>query len=202
MSRMKLVLVSCMALCAMLAVVGTSGASAVEYLLASGGFPQNFKPALIQLSDASLLKGELLFVKTEIECKHVELVGGELASATESKAHIDYLECSVLKPSGCGVKEPIEVHLAGEPTGTAGTKFKPESGTAFVEIELTGCAVKGKYEVTGSQVCETENGSEQTLHEMACNESGNELKFGGTAAHYTSQALPLELESGVAFGQG
>lgn len=178
-------------------------ASAVEYLLEAGkSFPEMFWSTLIELTDASLFAGELLGIKIEIECKHVELVSGELVSATAFIANIDHLECVVLAPSGCGVHEPIEMHLKGQPVSTTGTMFEPQSGTTLAEIQLTVCMFKGKYKLTGSFVCDLDNGAQQTSHQMVCSASGNALLLGGSPAQYTSQELPLSLQSGATFGQG
>lgn len=202
MSRIKLVLFCGLALCAMLAVVGTSGASAAEFLLEAGkSFPQAFKASSITLSDASLFKSSLLGVKVEIECETVALVSGELASATDSTADIHYTSCKVILPTGCGVHEPIEVSLLGEPTSAEDVKFTPISGP-FVTIELTGCSVAGKYEVTGSQTCFVNSGTLAKLHELACEETGSELKFFTSSAKYESEPIDLELASGAEFGQG
>jgi hypothetical protein len=84
----------------------------------------------------------------------------------------------------CTVAEPVEFKTKGELIGTKGpveVELKPETGTLFTTLELTGasCALKGKYEVSGSQICSQPDGEAQNIdHELLCTESGGKLEIG------------------------
>ena len=97
--------------------------------------------------------------------------------------------------------EPIVVkfkdQLVGPEPGVE-DEFKPESGTTFTEISITGegCAVKvSKAKIIGTQTCKLP-GVETlaVVHEVGCTAAGSKLKLGSEAAEFTS-TQEIELKS-------
>lgn len=102
--------------------------------------------------------------------------------------------CSAVGLSACTVPN-ISAKFIDQLVGTQSApedEFKPTvAGGTFVTVELAGslCALKGKYEVKGTQICKLPSILEQLPeHTIECTEAGSHLTFGGESATFTSTA--------------
>jgi hypothetical protein len=84
----------------------------------------------------------------------------------------------------CGVKEPGIAEDKGQLIEHSIGEAKGELGGVkglYSEIEITGekCALKGKYKITGSQICAMPEAEfEKVLHHVICTPAGSKLVFG------------------------
>jgi hypothetical protein len=111
-------------------------------------------------STSSLLAGELAGIKIEIVCKKVSGTGTLVNEQSEAKTHaatgtmlINQTECTVMKPSGCTVKEPLTYDAKFAPYEKENEKGKemgleltPRVGTQMGSFTFEGkeCALGGK----------------------------------------------------------
>jgi hypothetical protein len=114
----------------------------------------------------TILKGSIFGIKSEITCQTVTGEGSLTNEEPESKVHqvkgsvkAKFTNCSVQKPAGCKVKEPISVNskVKGvEGIGTTGKQmgleFEPESGKVFSEVTLEGCIGAGTFKTEGTAI--------------------------------------------------
>ena len=113
----------------------------------------------------TILKGSIFGVKSEIVCKTVS-GEGTLTNEESGKEHkvsgtvtANFTSCTVNKPAGCKVKEPITttsstagVEELGAGKNEMGLEFKPTEGEVFSEVTLEGCLLAGKYKTTGTAI--------------------------------------------------
>ncbi len=138
-------------------------------------------------------------VKVVIECES-DVFKDTIEKEGKTTATVKWGGCTVWEIKAgkkthlttCKVTEPIEAKnlkdkLITGPGGVVEEEFEPEtSGGTFTTIEITGCALEGKYKVTGIQVCSLPNGEiEGYAHEIVCTPTGSKLKFGAESAAFT-----------------
>jgi hypothetical protein len=92
--------------------------------------------------------------------------------------------CKVAGHATCKVAEPITTVAIGGTLGTiaAGTAtatFKPEAGTEFAKVTISGCEQEAVIKVTGEQLCKVPAITTQAVeHEITCAASESNLKDG------------------------
>ena len=140
----------------------------------------------------SKLKGTLAGVETEVECTSTTGTGTLTNSATfvSGTGTITYGGCKVTKPAGqgCVVTSPGTITtetLAATTESLAANevKFKPNSGTKFATVPISGCetvSLNNNFPVTGSLIA-TASGATLTTTTAGV-EGQNTLKFGGNKA--------------------
>jgi len=143
-------------------------------------------------AEASILKGTLSGLETEIKCIGVHYLG--VATNTSVSWHgfevWVFTGCVVEKPAGRGCKvtggtvttKEVETSTVGQ-TGT-NVKVRPATGTEFAGVSLEGCLNNkpptAVYPVSGSLVAST-SGATATTTEASITSQGT-LTFGGNAA--------------------
>jgi hypothetical protein len=154
-------------------------------------------------STPTILKGSIFGVKSEIVCKTVS-GEGSLTNEESGKEHkvsgsvtASFTNCTVNKPAGCKVKEPItttsntvSVEGLGAGANEMGQEFKPTEGEVFSEVTLEGCLLAGKYKTTGTAIG-TGSGSPSAKFSGATNVFTNAmtketLKLAGNPAEISS----------------
>lgn len=115
-----------------------------------------------------------------------------VAALTADGVVITFTGCALLAPLSEKCKVPTELKtkaISGTFPSPSETKFKPESGEIFIEIDFTGekCpeTIAGEQPVKGEQTCT--NVSIETPakeHEQTCVESGSKLKLGKNEATF------------------
>ncbi len=139
-----------------------------------------------------VLKSAPLGIQNEITCTEMSS-NGATAENNEEGGKMDvkggaqktvFKNCTVNKPAGCTVAEPIETKpitsttedLAGE---VHRTKFTPVTGTEFVTITLSNCGLlNGGHTVNGTASSEGEGTTTQAF----TTSSGSSLTFFGATA--------------------
>jgi hypothetical protein len=170
-------------------------------------------------SSASILKGTIGMVTSEVKCEKGKLTGtiegGAAGNVGKSTATMTFEECKLVTPTNCelttktiGTSElKDELELTGSGTRIE-DRFEPKTGTTFASIGFEGkessCVIAHvgeeiKFAVSGSQVCEidtsnTEAETEATTHKMKCTNPVG-LKIGGNKAEMTSE-VNVKLKSG------
>ena len=171
-------------------------------------------------SGASILKGTIGSVTSEVKCEKGKLTGtiegGAAGTVGKSKATMTFEECAnssrqpiaKLTTKTIGTSElKDELELTGSGKRIEG-RFEPKTGNNFASIGIEGkessCVIahvaeEKQFTVSGSQVCEvdtnnTEAETEATTHKMKCTNPVG-LKIGGNKAEITSEAT-VKLTSG------
>jgi hypothetical protein len=140
---------------------------------------------------------EVASLGAKVECEVAESKGNFEPTSTSVKVrHLTITFKTGCKLKGlesvCKVTEPIttvviEGAVALSSSGTPTITFKPESGTEFSSVQVTGseCEPKGTIKVQGTQACVSPNietdAVEQTLE---CLKSGSSLVDGTKAAAF------------------
>jgi hypothetical protein len=188
MSKIRLALLGAGALL-MLSAIGSSSASAAHMFSVEGTEIKSAETAeVVGLYDR--IEMTVASTKVAFTCRE-NASPVKLETSGKSLGKLNYSDCALDEVTSkgiesllttCTVTEPIEFKTKGELIGTKGpveVELRPETGTLFTTLELTGasCALKGKYEVGGSQICSLP-GVEVTAddHEVACAESGSKLE--------------------------
>jgi len=171
-------------------------------------------------STPAILKGTLAGVKFETACTTVSGTGkstnkviAEVMQNEGTGLAIKYTGCTVNKPAGCKVKEPIEItgsSITVENLGVGktdmGVQFKPKAEKPFGEVTLEGteCALKGKsFAIEGTMIATGSRGSTESVTSSGAtlvftNEMTKEtLKFGGKEAEFSSTMTLNMKEEGV-----
>jgi hypothetical protein len=196
MSRLRLLLISALAVLAVGAVASAS---------ASAAFKKEFfveKAAVTSpvgvvggSSTTSKLEAKLFGVKVKIECASSTYTG-TIAAAGASTGAISFSGCTGKAGSKekCKVAEPIQSELKDqlvEVKKALQDEFSPAAGEDFVTITIEAesggpCTVAGSFEVTGTQNCELPGSTVEALeHEIVC-KPVKTLKLGGEEAKFTS----------------
>lgn len=225
MSRIKLILLSLLAVGAVSAL-GSASASA-----SCGGLPATHwvwcndaspmeelgtPPTLfLGLGGLQLLTGVITGVEAKFHCKDVH-VEGKLELLGAATFALTYLGCKQVMPSACKLAAAQETEiktatLTGQTEGALpggppkvlvkGAGAEEEFAT-LETLKPTGCNIPaGKYKVTGLQLVELpEPESMKVEHELvALAEEPSKLKLGGNEAFYVGSAK-VHLLNGLAFG--
>jgi hypothetical protein len=188
MSRMKVILLSLLAVFAVSAAASATASAAHVYLieqtelLSSEAIEDQGQNGKLE---ARIPNGPPVL----IQCQE-ELSSGTIKPKGESTFKNEYKNCYIIENSNgkkvflvnCEIKEPIIAegtdllieHSVDEFKGTGAEKL-------FTTIELTGtkCIIAGKYTVTGAQLCAIPEAEfEKVLHHLICTPAGSKLVFG------------------------
>lgn len=153
----------------LISVVATATASADQWLVNGASIATGGSAEVTFKSGASALISKVGGTEIVILCAK-DKGTGLLLPLGASNGTIEFTECKVDKPESCKVKEPIifkfkdQLILPAEKEMV--DEFKPEEGTTFVKITITGCALEGIYNVTGTQTTDLvteESKTEQKL---------------------------------------
>lgn len=208
MSRLRLVLLSVLAACAVSAV-GASSASALEFYNASTGLLIQGLLNVVSLGGKFELRmefgGGTLF---HISCEHLDNRGWIHNGLDGSRLLglglwlILFLECKILKPvnSGCRVKGGnihTLVKLLDLTIGSlAYVDLTPDEGTHFTVLEIEGCTntgFDGNYPFNGTIVGLVNNTTSEI--EFLPGAPNNKLTFGGNPAELEGKEK-VEMEGG------
>jgi len=147
------------------------------------------------------LKSELLGVKIEIVCS-TEHGEGWVENPSGGGAGLDlttnnFTGCTVIKPSGCTVTEPVVAASKTELVERGGVLldlFTPDGTSVFVQIELKTCGLlNGTYNVEGY----TNGKINNSTGTLSFSKEGDGLKFGGNEAEFKGESLVLSDAGGV-----
>jgi hypothetical protein len=129
-------------------------------------------------------------------CNDVHAENALLLEVTGKPVAVDKLvlnfsgECKLDGHATCKVTEPIKTVAIGGTLGTiaAGTAtatFKPEAGTEFAKVTISGCEQEAIIKVTGEQLCKVPAiTTEAVEHELTCAASESNLKDGTKLAEF------------------
>jgi hypothetical protein len=169
-------------------------------------------------SGASILKGTIGMVTSEVKCENGKMTGtiegGAAGAVGTSTANMTFEECKLVTPTNCKLTsktiETVELkdELTGGGTKRIEDKFEPKEGTAFAGVTIEGkessCVIahvgeKKQFIVSGSQVCQVDTSNaeaetEATSHKLKCTATGG-LKIGTNPAEITSE-VSVKLTSG------
>jgi hypothetical protein len=148
--------------------------------------------------DPSTFKATAASIPTTISCLTGKLLAQPEATGVLSGGRSEYTNCTVEKPSGCTVTEPIVGNFTGKTITTPTDKvlFIGSKGTAttkeiFTEIEYKVCsALAGKtFPVHGQQYCEGLSGilTLKILQTLECRATESSLKMGSEPATYENR---------------
>jgi hypothetical protein len=189
MSRFKVLAVSLLAVFAVSAAATNTASAAHVYLIEQTELLSS--EAVEDQGQNSKLETKLLGVSIFLQCQE-ELSTGTIKPKGESTFKIEFKNCYVVENGNgkkvflvnCGVAEPAIAEGKDQLIEHSVDEFKGElKGTKglFAELELTGekCILKGKYKVTGNQVCAAPEAEfEKVLHHSICTPAGSKLVFG------------------------
>jgi hypothetical protein len=194
MSRFKVLVVSLLAVFAVSAAASATASAAHVYLIEQTELLSS--EAVEDQGQNSKLEAKLLGVPIFIQCQE-ELSTGVFKPAGASTFRIEFKNCYMVENSNGKKIFLVNCAVRGSATAEAivaeGTdqliehsvdEFKGELNKEkglFAELELTGekCVLKGKYKVTGNQVCATPEAEfEKVLHHLICTPAGSKLVFG------------------------
>ncbi len=211
MSRVKIVLLSLLAVFAVSAAASaTASASATHVYKIEGTELASGSEAIEGDSLTGGLETKIAKLNTVLICQE-DIVKGEIKPKGESTAIVEFKNCYLVEKNkegkktfltACSVKEPVEAKANDELTEHSIDVFKgsgEKEKFAEVEIKGEGCALNGKYEVLGSQTCAIpESEFEKAVHSLICTPAGSKLTFGKEAAQLFGEEQ-VKLKSGKNF---
>ena len=210
MTRIKLILLSMVAVLGLSAVASATASAAVETrYFVEGDTELAASESVAGTVGTAELVTTLAKDKVAIICTKNTLSNATVETVGKSKGEIKYEGCGELKQikagkletTGCTVTIPpfkfIDLLIAS-PGGTVEDEFKPESGTVFVEIELGGescnSVFKGKFKTEGAYDAALPKGEVAEVgHEIVYTSTGSKVTFHGEPASYTNTVTNLLL---------
>ncbi len=219
MTRIKLIMLSMVAVLGVSAVASTS-AFALETRWTVEGTTVTTETPVEGVVGTAQLNSIILGQKIIIECTENTLSNAAIEKEGKSKGEIKFKKCTVVTVAGgvrgalpkCVVKEPIEFKfldlLVAGPGGVLEDEFKPSTGEEFVTIHIENkgeeiCTLRGVYEATGTY--DASGGAEvevsKTEHELVYTSTGSKVKLKKELAAFTNKTT-LKLVSGKPFYAG
>ena len=216
MTRIRLILLSMMAVLGVSVVAATSASAAeplTRYTVA--GSEITGTKAVTGSVGTAQLNSVILTSKIMIECTKNELKNALIGPIGKSSGEIKFETCTLYtiekgkktsQATKCKVTEPITFKfidlLIMGPGGLIEDEFKPAVGEEFVTIHLENngaetCALKGAYETTGSYVASlgAEGEVSKTEHEVVYTSTGSKVKLHKEPTSFTNKTT-LKLVSG------
>lgn len=132
-------------------------------------------------------------VKFELQCASATWKGELKPKTTAVFGTWLFSECVVVTPSKCKLGNTLtDASLDATLAAPGLISFNPASGTLLEEVEVTGCAGEGEYDLDGKWACEVEKPAEPAVSKVCKSEAGvdQELKFG---------AKPLTIQGTLTF---
>lgn len=189
MAKVKLILLSLMAVMAVGAVMSAS-ASAHEFLILGKKIAAGEKVLFLSKNvagNSAILEQGTAGLK--ITCTAVTN-HGFLEAAGKSTTTVIFNSCTVNRPAGCTVETPIVVKASDQLVlfeGILSDEFSPEGGgTTFTILKFSGagCSLT-TLEVNGEATGAVDNGNEALAHVLTfSNTSGTNLTTGGVASFF------------------
>ncbi len=186
MSRLKLVLLTAFAVCALGAAISSS-ASAFSYLVLGGFLHEPEEPFTSTGGPATLATAG-----TEVICEEAKGSGGiELTGL--GLYHIVFTVCRVAKPANCAVAAPILVkgihHLTLNAAGALLVQFLPATPPIFVKLSFSNsggtCSIAGEQSVEGSAAGLSVGGEKHALtQELEFTNATSALTLAGIKANF------------------
>jgi hypothetical protein len=202
MFRVKLLLLSVMAVFAVAAVAVSEASAAAPNWVVNGTAFTGSESVLGLLSNGNasveVTLGTNVF--SDVLCTAADATGTILGGNKDADPKgITFTGCSISTPSGCTVTNPIVVNpmtstlLSNETVGL--DTWLPTSGTEFTKLVLSGstCSIEGSYKFTGQLQCEGALNTEAETFACLFNKnSGNgQLKLGTAVADFLAHFLFL-----------
>jgi len=210
MTRIRLILLS------MIAVLGISAAASVASAAAAEPLTRYSVEGIGEITESLAIEGNVgtaqlnglvLGNKLMIECTENKLISGSIKPTGKSEGEINFAKCTVFlikskkesQAGKCAVVEPIKFNftdlLIVGPGGLIEDEFKPTGAeNNFVTIEIKkvgeeGCPIAGKYETKGSYVASLGAEGEvlKTEHELVFTSTGSKVKLGKEPASFTNR---------------
>ncbi len=211
MTRIKLIMLSMVAVLGLSAVASATASAAVETrYFVEGDTELAASESIAGTVGTAELVTTLAKDKIAIICTKNTLSNATVETLGKSGGEIKYEECGTLKQikkgelenTKCNVKIPAfkfkDLLVAG-PGGTVEDEFTPAAGTTFVEIEVaggTGCnsIFEGTYKTEGSYVASLPKSEDGLVgHEIVFTSTGSKVKFHSEQASYTNTVTNLLL---------
>jgi hypothetical protein len=199
MSRVRLLLLSILAVLAVGAIASASASAAGQWWVSAAKFSGTEEiTAHLKVGTKSVLTSklpggeEVELVSPKISIKKADIFNNNKDLAEE----ITFLETTLAKPVGCVLSSPsvvvrpvvTELVVVG---GKVYDLFTPKAGAEFVTLTLTGCAGEGKYKVTGQARCEVQEPNVEAENKLclfnAAAAGAIGLKFGTEPATLTAE---------------
>jgi len=215
MTRIKLILLSMVAVLGISAVASVASAAAAEPLTRYSVEGIGEITTALNLTASvgtAQLNGFILGSKIMIECTNNTLKNGQIEPEGKSKGEISFTGCTlfVIKSTKesqavkCEVKVPTFSYtdlLVRGPGGLIEDEFKPTGAeNTFVTVEVLqvsgqNCLLKGNFKAKGSYVASLGAEGEvlKKLHELLFTSTGSKLTFGNEPASFTNH-ISVELE--------
>ncbi len=187
MSRLKLIILTMFAVCA-LGAVASASASAFSYLVL-GGFLHEPEEPFTSTGGPAIIASP----GTETICEEAKGTGGIELTGLGSY-HILFKECRVAKPASCKVAEPILLkgvhHLALNAAGALLVQFLPATPPVYVKLIYSNnggtCSIAGEQSVEGSLAGLLVGGEKHALT--------HELEFTNASSSLTEAGVKINLK--------
>jgi hypothetical protein len=199
MSRLKLLFLSVMAVFAVAAMAASAASAAPEWKFEKE-VNKGTLSVLALLSGAALLKGKVGAIAYELSCTAAHATGSILEGNRDiAPSGIPFAGCTVITPTGCKVKEPIQTEplnsaLLTKEEGVKRFDTWTTNAKAFTKITFEAnkeCSIEGVDEVTGHAQCEGEAVEAVDFSCLFSEKSGSELKLGKNEATFIAHFLFL-----------
>lgn len=211
MSRIRVIMLSMLAVFAVSAVASASASAAADVWTVAGKTVEGTEKVSVVSEAAGQVAWKLGWNTFGVECKKATLNGGLLEKEGKASASsIAFEECTVTSPAKeCEVEGKTITSSAGTGVGeTSGTKhllkITPTGGT-FATFKLTGAGcgtAKGSHSAKGKVTCEAGESealveTEAVTHKLLCNvtTASKELLVG-------EEPASLSGEGGLKLGSG
>ena len=159
----------------------------------------SFPPIIGASKGSTKFTGTVNGNATEVVCQTSKLSGQPEVSSKLASGEMSDTSCSVSKPSGCSVKEPVVATFTGQAEVSSGkitntlTGDGPATSKEFTQLLFSGagCVIGSvKTIVTGSQTCSFDSTIEsvKSEHEMICQESGSNLLIGKASVKFAGKS--------------
>jgi hypothetical protein len=204
MSRTKSLTLTVMAVLAVSAAAASDASAAPHWIingtaLASGSSESVL--GLLSTGNASI-QVAISKIETDVLCTSAEATETITGPNKDEDSNGPVFSgCSISKPAGCGLTNPIVVKpltselLATETGGVGLDTWSPKTGDEFVSLTISGtaCVVEGVYQVTGKVQCEAKLNVESETFPCLFNKNSGKglLKFGSIEADFLAHFLFL-----------
>jgi hypothetical protein len=204
MSRVKLLFLSIIAASAVGAMAASAASAAPHWVINKTALASGSSESVLGLLSGgnASLRATISTIPTDILCTAADATGTITGpNKDEAASGITFSGCTVSKPTGCTVTNPIVVKpltselLATETGGIGFDTWSPKTGEEFVSLTISGsaCSVEGVYPVKGKAQCEgTLNTEAETYACLFSDTSGKGLlKLGSNEATFLAHFLFL-----------
>ncbi len=202
MLKMRWILPGLLVVLATNAIAAGSAGAATHAFFVEGTEVAKEKVEDLTITSFFKFESKIAGIKVLLECEG-DISTGNLEEKGKTTGEIKLKECTLYEinskgvqapVSECTIKEPIEFKIKDELIAGPEDEFKPEEKETFTTIEVTVCALKGKFAIAGSEVCQLPSiVVEMPDHNLICDT--NKLKLGTEPAELYSEGT-IKLASG------